>query len=605
MPTPLPTNNISLKKIAELKNNAFFVPRYQRGYRWTPQQVTELLEDLNSFHARDKDSFYCLQPVLVKRRQDKWELIDGQQRLTTIYLLLDYLEGAKEPGYEPLFSLEYETRPDSAAYLRHVTAERASDNIDYYYLHQSLTCIQAWFRRQPVRLSAISKLSLTLLEQTRLIWYELDPASGGEQEAFIRINSRKIPLTSAELIRALFLKRPAGGGGSGAAAEKLARRQLELATEWDAIEARLQQDELWYFLNRWPQAQATRINYLFDLLAATDAAVPSAEPGELATFYYFHAKLAEAAPADLHREWQRLKALFLRLEQWYQQPDLYHWLGYLITVGVPVRELVAQAEHLTKQDFAGYVRQRLRATVQGTLEQGLLEDWTYTDAGQRGLLQNALLLFNIETLRSNQASSYRFPFRYYKGGGQGGRTWSLEHINAQSPRGLGNQAAYRSWLEEASEFVDVQALAADPPPTDQPATGRETAAQVRQALAALLRQPEITKDDFEALQPRIFRLFGEPELHTIDNLALLAGSDNSALGNGTFPQKRAKIVALEKEGSFIPIATRNVFLKYYSPPAQMHLAYWGEADRRAYVAAIRRTLGEYLTPAAPSPTHAH
>ena len=580
MITPLPANSISLKKIADLKDEAFFVPQYQRGYRWTPQQVTELLNDLNSFHAKDENSFYCLQPVLVKECDGKWELIDGQQRLTTIYLLLDYLEGTKEADYKPLFTLEYATRPDSGEYLQNLTTtDQATKNIDYYYLNQSLTCIKDWFTKQPVRRSALSKLSLVLLEQTKVIWYELDPNTGGEQDAFIRINSGKIPLTNAELIRALFLKQTQRG--TAQEQRQFETRQREMATQWDAIEARLQQDDLWYFLNRHPNAQPTRIEYLFDLLV-------SAQTGKdvLATFHYFNNELSKATPDELLRQWQKVKELFLRLEQWYDDRDLYHWVGYLITVGVPVRELVAQASDLTKKDFKKHVQQRIREKVQGPLE-----EWEYGSDSEQ--LQNVLLLFNIETLRKND--SYRFPFRQYKGGGKGGRVWSIEHINAQNPQGLGSKAAYRDWLAEAKEFVEAQAQQDDQPRENEREAESENPKQVEQDLYALLRQPDINKDEFGDMQQRIFGLFGRPDLDTIDNLALLDGRDNSALGNGTFPQKRKKIIALETYGSFIPIATRNVFLKYYST-ATSDLTYWGETDRRAYVAAIRSTLYNYLTP---------
>ena len=585
----LPANTISLKTIAELKNKAFFVPRYQRGYRWTPQQVTELLNDLNSFHPKDRDSFYCLQPVLVKQSQGKWEVIDGQQRLTTIYLLLDYLEGAKEEDYKPLFTLEYATRPGSAAYLQQPDAQHADDNIDYHHFNQSQACIREWFGKQPVRRSAISKLSLVLLEQTKVIWYELEASEGEEQAAFIRINSGKIPLTNAELIRALFLKRTQVGDGHDQ--QRFEQRQRELATEWDAIEARLQQDDIWYFLNRQPNAQPTRIEYLFELLAPKQSSRI-----DLATFHYFNDEMAKNTAEYSFEQWRELKGLFLRLEQWYDDPDLYHWIGYLITVGESVRELVIQSRKLSKKAFRIYVQQCISATVKG---HGVMEDWSFNTADDKPKLQRVLLLFNIETLRQNAASSYRFPFRHYKGGGEGGRTWSLEHINAQNPQGLGSKQAYRDWLTEAKEFVAAQALLLSLPA--EAAASNESAIQVQQDLEEMLRQSDIQKDDFGTLQLRIFRLFGEPELHTIDNLALLTGSDNAALGNGTFPQKREKIIDLEKRGSFIPIATRNVFLKYYSA-SSAHFTYWGETDRKAYVAAIRRTLNDYLTPVT-APVH--
>lgn len=77
-----------IKSINDLLGNDFYVPSYQRGYRWTPIQVTELLTDIWDFHRKPgkiPEEFYCLQPIVVKLNNGEWELIDGQQRLTTIF----------------------------------------------------------------------------------------------------------------------------------------------------------------------------------------------------------------------------------------------------------------------------------------------------------------------------------------------------------------------------------------------------------------------------------------------------------------------------------------------------------------------------------------
>ena len=80
-------NKIELREINKLIRESFFIPTYQRGYRWDKQQVTELLNDLYEFKGGD-NSFYCLQPIVVKKRQDgRFDVIDGQQRLTTIYII--------------------------------------------------------------------------------------------------------------------------------------------------------------------------------------------------------------------------------------------------------------------------------------------------------------------------------------------------------------------------------------------------------------------------------------------------------------------------------------------------------------------------------------
>ena len=93
----------------------FFIPAYQRGYRWTADEVTKLLDDI----LRSAGQPYSLQPIVVKRigttapstpdTPETWELIDGQQRLTTLWLIFNYLQknGYKRSG--AAYSLMYAT----------------------------------------------------------------------------------------------------------------------------------------------------------------------------------------------------------------------------------------------------------------------------------------------------------------------------------------------------------------------------------------------------------------------------------------------------------------------------------------------------------------
>ena len=90
-------NNISIKTINDLLKSNFFIPSYQRGYRWTEQQVTDLLNDINEFSPKEipntnEKTWYCLQPIVVKQKgENEWDVIDGQQRLTTIFLIVHYM----------------------------------------------------------------------------------------------------------------------------------------------------------------------------------------------------------------------------------------------------------------------------------------------------------------------------------------------------------------------------------------------------------------------------------------------------------------------------------------------------------------------------------
>ena len=95
---------LELKTVNDLLGENFYIPHYQRGYRWTSQQVNDLLNDIWSFSRKPateivQGEFYCLQPVVVKKKTwnedgydiNGYEVIDGQQRLTTLFIIIQYL----------------------------------------------------------------------------------------------------------------------------------------------------------------------------------------------------------------------------------------------------------------------------------------------------------------------------------------------------------------------------------------------------------------------------------------------------------------------------------------------------------------------------------
>ena len=99
---------------------AFYVPAYQRGYRWGADEVDRLLSDIWASEGKP----YYLQPIVVKAMPDgRLELIDGQQRLTTLYLIFNFMQthGLQSAGAG--YTMEYETREGSQAFLQAPNAD--------------------------------------------------------------------------------------------------------------------------------------------------------------------------------------------------------------------------------------------------------------------------------------------------------------------------------------------------------------------------------------------------------------------------------------------------------------------------------------------------
>ena len=197
------TNNniLKLKSIYELLTENFYIPSYQRGYRWTESQVKALLNDIWDFRNSNPktDEFYCLQPVVVTKTENiegnPWELIDGQQRLTTIYIILSYFnKRLAEDSKGPIFSLEYATRENSKSFLLDIKKEDKDENIDYYFIYEAFETIKTWFSD---KINFIGNFESVLLNNTKVIWYEVDDESTNTIDIFTRINDGKIPLTNA------------------------------------------------------------------------------------------------------------------------------------------------------------------------------------------------------------------------------------------------------------------------------------------------------------------------------------------------------------------------------------------------------------------------
>ena len=231
---------LETKFVNEIAGN-FFVPAYQRGYRWGKSEVLRLLNDVYNLSKYNERRSYCLQPIVVKKLGDgEFELIDGQQRLTTIFLIYTYMfeEGGRFFG-APKFSLDYETRKGSKKFLANIDFNLRNKNIDFCFIADAYENIKAWFASNGELSVTMPKMKTLFADNVKIIWYEVD-ATEDASAMFTRLNIGKIPLTSAELVKAEFL--------NGNNQNSDLRRQDEIALQWDNIEKELHNDSLWYFL---------------------------------------------------------------------------------------------------------------------------------------------------------------------------------------------------------------------------------------------------------------------------------------------------------------------------------------------------------------------
>lgn len=552
-------------KLVGTIEGVFFVPSYQRGYRWGRDEVFRLLEDIYSNGTKN----YCLQPVVVRKNGEVYELIDGQQRLTTIYLIYRYMYNASG-GFldEPKFNLRYETREKSEDFLKEVDMTQKEENVDFWFICNAYETISEWFKGKEKK-STLTNLNKYFDENVKIIWYEV-----GESEdaiaLFARLNIGKIPLTSAELVKAMFLSRD---NNSDMDREK----QEEISLQWDNIEKELHNASLWCFLtNQNSEKYQTRIDLILNLISQ----MPQGNKEKYYTFFYFDERGSQENLKDI---WCEILHTFLILKDWFENHELYHKIGYLIAAhcpGISLQSIYTLSKDKTKSVFIDELDGIIKQSIAINSNYAELD---YNTPGDYGKISRLLLLFNIESVRQIDEEAQRFPFDKFKEKG----AWSLEHIHAQQSEGMKKQEEWKEWLRLHRHSIETL--------SDSNATVTETIEKIDICVS----KSKLDRKEFENVQQDIIRLLsvgGNTEyLHTISNLALLNMSDNAALNNSTFDVKRNRIIEMDKRGRYIPFCTKMVFLKYYTPSEQNQFHFWGQADRVAYITAVNSVLSEYLS----------
>lgn len=561
----------SVRDIVDKKIN-FNVPAYQRGYRWDMLNVTDLLDDLLEF-MQDGSSgkFYCLQPLVVKKiGENQYNVIDGQQRLTTIFIILKYLANLlkEENGIDEIYTLSYETRKDSKDFLQNIASkaqDESNKNMDYFCMYQAYEAIERWFEEKIKEKKTTKRKMLEIFTNSKddkyhieFIWYEVED-NEDEVKIFARLNSGKIPLTNAELIKALFLN--VRNFPKGCSENEIITKQIEISKEWDEIEYTLQDDEFFKFLTK--NDYPARIELLFEILSG----VKNTELDRYAIYRHFSDMAKEED--DLSHMWVDIKKIFLTFKFWFKDIEYYHLVGFLVASNIlSIEKIYNAAKDRTKNDFNIFLRENIKEKIK-------IEDIDKLEYEKnRKDIENILLFFNIATILNNKSSNIRFSFSEFST-----KRWSLEHIHAQNDKGLKDKKAQDTWLSSVEKYLD-----------DSKTSDKELTKMIGSF------KEDNKRNDFYILQAKILNRFGDKELldiHGIENLALLAADNNSSLSNGPFIEKREKIIEMDKNGEFIPICTKNVFLKYYTKELS-NVYFWSKQDQEDYKGSIIETLENFL-----------
>lgn len=564
--------------IKELENNNFFIPSYQRGYRWD-NEVNALLEDITDFinYKKSDEDFYSLQPIVVKKDEDKYIVIDGQQRLTTIFLIIKYIEN------KSFFSIEYHTRQKSSEFLDNIESKKEDEakNIDFYYFFQAYKNIKNFFS------SKVNKNDFynILLNSCKVLWYEIADDEK-EEDVFIRLNIGKIPLLEEENIKALFLSKN----------KNLKYKDvIKRAKKWYEIEKLLRsEDDLKYGVlqkidKKYIPENTNKLNDDFLRINVCLNAIKN--NNKISLFDYYYNLYREN---KLNDEWMRLEKCINTLDSFTTKSNvlndnsrinrqIFHYIGFLILSEImKINEIYSIWESIQdnnkfndellikiKNYLSTYVFNKNNSIYDD------IEDLNFYNDKKKIFI--ILVLFNIDYLINNKDGN----FDYFKFARFQLEKWSLEHIYAQNSVSIkeavekNNTNEIKLWLEDVLFYIEDNDLK-----------------KSIDDIILKINNKKNFKEELTKLFDDIDNYFRDDiSLNSISNLCLLDKDSNSKLGNKMFTDKRREIDNLGEK--LIPIATRMVFLKAFSKNKTLP-EYFTKEDRDDYKNSIIKAMESYI-----------
>lgn len=598
---------LSVKDIVS-KYKKFNVPSLQRTYRWGEKEVTLLLNDLYEFYNTNEDStndFYPLQPLILKKsnkNDDTWNVLDGQQRLTTIKLIASSLEMDKDYCLD----ISYDTREKTKDFLDNISNKKEEDvgtSMELYYIFHAYEVIEAWFQKDTEKINAIRNV-LFENERTRFVVQEMN-SDDDEAKTFQNINQGRIPLSCSELIKALFLghifeshkidnncRFAYSSDGYGLfipinpikEKQELTRIQNFIAKEWNDIETVLMHDEFYSFVCPEKEKSIKRMDFLFKVACRNEKfkKYNTDDP-----FNAIYECIKDGKVVDnISCCWNVVFKCFNRMQKLYYDFDAYHLVGFCNCEHIGISDdFYKYCNDDEKMDeFKTAIREKIKRKVLKVK----IKDLKYED--NKDEIEEILLLHNLQSYSDEKL---RFPFNLY----DGGKNYDIEHIHATAEEKADKKSRYE-WFETNHSHIEKE----------------------KEKLKGLF---EIFEEGFKKKNRDIFKDDKFNDLRKImindnldngnekedlskddgiRNLCLLDSTTNRSYKNSLFITKREMILKkakgeMDKEDYVYPLllCTERIFLKFYSNvDSDDNLNFWTKNNREAYLKDISNKVTDFL-----------
>ncbi|MFT6835507.1 MAG: hypothetical protein ACJA0H_001547 [Francisellaceae bacterium] len=541
--------------LAQYNATSFHIPSYQRGYKWATGPngaVTVLLNDLwNAFEKQDVE--YYLQYITVKPLQlatgvNYLEVIDGQQRLTTLSILLSILNllqtNKTDANNIARHKLDYAIRQNFFSEFIYVQekleliSQQSWDNFiaedveyldrqDIFYLHGAIKECVSFFEDKA---EYIHDFESYLFKHVKLIVNSVEQHIVSET-VFKNLNSNKVPLSEVELIKALFITR--------VGRDSVQNSQSHFR---EVMEVRLGLSRTWGDIQQWAQSSAISSFYFDDkpsplneLLKLT-ALVMGADKAVSAGSHLSNGNLLFnffSNQQSTQNGFEKLMSTQKRLKDWFDTDETYHLIGFCRFA----KSSTYNGLSFLKACLALTNKKELKSFLLGRKSELLFGENTKSDdrvalvkslkyGNDDKQIHAVLLALSVFPRKIKR----RFDFDSFKR-----ENWSLEHIFPQTPEG-------KNHVLNDNEKANI----------------KEILNQGNHEVHLLLKQKTRSKEDQDVYVEAI-RKTGT--LDNIGNMCLLTGGANSSLGCMFFDGKRQKILELIQEGHFVPKHTFDVFSK--------------------------------------------
>lgn len=599
------------------------IPDYQRGYKWTETNVEVLLKDIMDFKQVNDDQFYCLQNITIAPSGDHYyNVIDGQQRLTTLFILLCYLgHGGIVDG-----KLIYAVRDATQKYLQGDILGMKCWSLDYpytpqhqdeYYILMAAKKIQTWFeegRTQDEVDSMKREFSKKLLDNTKLI---VNKVEGNEQQTFSNLNGKKIPLDAADLIRAMLITDTVKEGNAKADVEPY---RAKMGAEIDGMDRIWSGDGIQVWFRQFLPGEVERnakqhrfdisehpINLLYILFLLSG---PKSLDG--VSFEAFESYLKSSK----NDTFKAIKKFHNDMMDWFEDVNLYHYVGFLMFHYKGNRQVPSFGEISFKNVYQLWRQQPSKKAflvkIKQIISSLLLSDVLTAEQREKEedpakvLLSKirfnmeanwyvdpklpTLLILNDIILAESSESLNRIPPAFLRVNDE-----DREHISCQTPgkKDLGNKERWQEDIAQLKRF--------------------EVSEDKKEAFQAKLEKMKQMIDKEDEITPEIaqniIEMLTEFGLNSIGNIVLLNESVNRGYHNSPFAEKRVAILknyfnikekeekrATASKNKFIRPFTLRTFLRNLSEdnPAEIIDA-WTLRDIQHSADSIAETIEQFIS----------